>query len=117
MYTKLKDPLELACLKADAIMFHHVYADLVMLAKSNDLQKSALDMGQHYLELKCFSEEMERYPENCIDCSCQVFPSEPQLYGTNKKIKRASHHIVIDYFEKMNGMISCILALKMAQLL
>ena len=97
VYTKLKDPQELACLKADAIMFHHVYVDLVMLAKSNDLQKSAFDMGQHYLELKCFLEEMEKYPENCMDCSYQVFPSEPRLYGTNKKInhrKHASHHII-----------------------
>lgn len=54
VYTKLKDPQELAWLKADAIMFHHMYADLVMLAKSNDPQKSAFDMGRHYLELKCF---------------------------------------------------------------
>ena len=54
VYTKLKSPVELAYLKADAIMFHHVYADLVMLAKSSELQKSAFDMGQHYLELKCF---------------------------------------------------------------
>ena len=123
VYTKLKDPQELACLKADAIMFHHVYADLVMLAKSNDLQKSAFDMGQHYLELKCFLEEMEKYPENCMDCSYQVFPSEPRLYGTNVTrrltIENMPHTIlfVIDYFKKMNGMISCILALKMVQLL
>ena len=54
VHSRLKDPQELACLKADAIMFHHAYADLVMLAKSNALQKSASDMGQHYLELKCF---------------------------------------------------------------
>ena len=97
VYTKLKESKELAYLKADAIMFHHVYADLVMLAKSNELQKSAFDMGQHYLELKCFLEEMERYPENCMDYSHQIFPSEPQLYGTNQKInhrKHASHQIV-----------------------
>ena len=97
VYLKLKDPQELARLKADAIMFHHVYADLVMLAKSNDLQKSAFDMGQHYLELMCFLEEMERYPENCMDCSYQVFSSEPQLYGSNKLInhrKRTSHQII-----------------------
>lgn len=91
VYSRLKNPQELACLKADAIMFHHAYADLVMLAKSNDLQKSAFDMGQHYLELKCFLEEMERYPENCMECSYQVFPSEPQLYGTSKKINHRKH--------------------------
>jgi len=39
-----------AGLKADAIMFHHFYADLVMLAKSKELGKSVLDMGKHYLE-------------------------------------------------------------------
>lgn len=33
-------------------MFFHVYADLVMLSKSNDLKKSVLDMNQHYLEVK-----------------------------------------------------------------
>ena len=52
VYTILRDPQELSCPKADAIIFHHVYADLVLLAKSTDLEKSAFDMGQHYLELK-----------------------------------------------------------------
>lgn len=48
-------------------------------------------MGQHYLELKCFLEEIERYPENCMECSYQVFSSEPQLYGTGKKINHRKH--------------------------
>ena len=30
VYTKLRDPQVLACLKADAIMFHHVYADFTV---------------------------------------------------------------------------------------
>ena len=37
-------------LQADALMFYHVYADLVQLAKSKNLNKSAYDMMQHYLQ-------------------------------------------------------------------
>ena len=48
VYTKLLDPMELARLKADGLMYYHVYADLVMLSKSNDLGKSSLDMNLHY---------------------------------------------------------------------
>ena len=55
VYEKLQDPVMHAGLKSDAIMFHHVYADLVMLAKSKELGKSVLDMGKHYLELKMAS--------------------------------------------------------------
>ena len=115
VYAKSKDHQELAWFKADAIMFHHVYADLVMLAKSNDLQKSAFDMGQHYLELKCFLEEMERYPESFMFCSYQVFPSEQRLYGNNKCInhrKHTSHQVVCDRLfredEWDNLMYSCL---------
>ena len=48
LYAKLLDPTEMVRLKADALMFYHVYADLVMLSKSNDLGKSVFDMNQHY---------------------------------------------------------------------
>ena len=58
----MKDPVKLAGLKADSLMFHHVYADLVMLAKSKELGKSALDMGRHYLELKQFLEKAQKDP-------------------------------------------------------
>ena len=54
LYSKLQEPSLLASLKADASMFYFVYADLVSLAKSTELDKSAYDMGQHYLELKTF---------------------------------------------------------------
>ena len=54
VYEKLKDPVRLAGLKADSLMFYNVYADLVMLAKSMELGKSALDMGKYYLELVIF---------------------------------------------------------------
>ena len=32
-------------------MFHCVYCNLVMLAKSNHFDKNVLDINQHYLEL------------------------------------------------------------------
>ena len=54
VFRKLQDPQELVQLKADALMFHHVYADLSMLAKSTDLNKSSLDMNEHNLELQHF---------------------------------------------------------------
>ena len=44
------------------MMFHHIYSNLVMLAKSNDLNKSVLDMRRHYFELKIFLEEIELSP-------------------------------------------------------
>ena len=41
LYLKLQDQFLLASIKADALMFYFVYADLVTLAKSNELGKSA----------------------------------------------------------------------------
>ena len=67
VFQKLQNPLELAHLKADAIMFHHVYCDLVMLAKSTSLNKNVLDMNKHYLELQTFLSEIECYPEAAMD--------------------------------------------------
>ena len=58
VFKKLQDPNELSQLKADALLFHHVYSNLVMLAKSNDLNKSAFDMSKHYLELQRFLEDI-----------------------------------------------------------
>ena len=52
VYQKLQDPDMLSQLKADAFMFHHVYSNLVMLAKSSDLNKSAFDVRCNYLELR-----------------------------------------------------------------
>ena len=50
-------------------MFHHVYADLVTLAKSDELKKSVLDMHTHYLELKGFLELLVDQPEAATDKS------------------------------------------------
>ena len=65
--------------KADALMFIHVYADLVKLAKSTELNKSALDMRLHYLELDGFLELLEDN-QAVFDSEMRVFNSEDRLY-------------------------------------
>ena len=91
VFEKLQDPIELAHLTADAIMFHHVYSNLVMLAKSTVLDKSVLDMSQHYLELKLFLQEIENDPEIAINPEYMVFTSEPRLYGQDKRVNHRLH--------------------------
>ena len=83
VYRKLQDPDELARLKADALMFHHVYADLMALAKSTELSKSTWDMNVHYLELAKFLEEVEVEPQKMMKKDVRVFPSEERLYATD----------------------------------
>ena len=99
VYDKLQDLEELALLKADAVMFHHIYCNLVMLAKSNDLKKNVLDMNNHYLELQLFLTEMEQYPEVAMDCRREVFVSETRLYGADKKLNHRLHN-TYDLVEK-----------------
>ena len=86
VFRKLQDPQELAHLQVDAVMFHHVYSRLVMLAKSTHLNKNVLDMNKHYLELQTFLTMVERNPEAAMDQNLQVFPSETKLYGNDKKV-------------------------------
>ncbi len=86
LYRKLHDAEELARLKADAIMFYFVYAELVMLAKSEKLKKSALDMNKHYLELQLFLQMIEDDPEAAMDKNHRVFVSEERLYGNDKSV-------------------------------
>ena len=88
---KLQDHNELAVLKADALMFFHVYADLVTLAKSTELMKSALDMNTHYLELQVFLLELEKYPETIMDQHYTVFKSEERLYKDDAKVNHRCH--------------------------
>ena len=61
-----------------------------MLAKSNELNKSAFDMNQHYPELRLFLEEVELNPQTAMDKEFKVFASEERLYGVEKKI---NHHL------------------------
>lgn len=91
VYQKLQDPTELAHLTADAIMFHHVYANLVMLAKSTTLKKCVWDMNQHYLELKLFLQELQVNPEIALNPDYMVFKSEPRLYGQDKEVNHRLH--------------------------
>lgn len=72
-------------------MFHHVYLDLVFLANSKELNKSAFDMQKHYLELKCFLEEMEQYPEAITKCHHEVFISETRLYSGDLNHRKHKH--------------------------
>ena len=81
---KLQDCNELVALKADALMFFHVYADLVTLAKSTELEKSAFDMNTHYFELQLFLQELEKNPEIIMNQHHQVYTSEERLYGDEK---------------------------------
>ena len=86
LYRKLQDSQELACLKADALMFYFVYAELVMLAKSEKLNKSALDMNQHYAELQIFLQQIKDDPKFITKKDHRVFVSDHRLYGFDKAI-------------------------------
>ena len=86
VFRKLQDPEELCNLKADGLMFYHIYADLVTLAKSTKLQKSAFDMNHHFLELQLFLQQLKQHPEEAFLANCKVFPSENRLYGTESLI-------------------------------
>ena len=91
VFEKLEDPEKLAHLTADSVMFHHVYSNLVMLAKSTDLNKSVIDMNEHYLELQLFLEEVEKNPKTAMNANYAVFKSEPRLYGMDKKTNHRLH--------------------------
>ena len=89
VYKKLQDADEISRLKADAFMFHHVYADLMTLAKSSTLSKSAWDMNVHYLELANFLSEVEKEPQAIMKKELRGFPSEERLYGGETTDHRA----------------------------
>ena len=86
LFAKLHDSVELAHLKVDSLMYFHVYGDLYMLAKSNDLGFSVLSMNQHYLELQTYLSELKMNPELAFDANYHVFRSEKRLYGEDKKV-------------------------------
>ena len=80
VYEKLHDENIMAGVKVDGLMFVHVYADLVTLAKSKELGKSAFDMNLHYLELDGFLEQLESDSSVALDPHTQVFTTEKRLY-------------------------------------
>ena len=85
LYIKLQDPIEVRHLKVDALMFCHVYADLVCLAKSVELRKCVLDMNTHYFELLTFLKELQKVPECVFNQDLCVFKSEKKLYSDDPK--------------------------------
>lgn len=91
VYHKLQDEAIVSQLRADSLMFYHVYADLVMLSKSTHLNKNAYSMNQHYLELKVFLQKLEQDPELVMDKGQKVFESEQQLYSNDKKLNHRLH--------------------------
>ena len=103
LYSKLQTTGELSCLKADALMFYFVYADIVMLAKSNKLNKSVYDMKQHYLELQHFLQAIQKDPKIALNKSCKVFLSEERLYSLdenlNHRIRSRNEPIYTHLFE------------------
>ena len=101
LYAKLMDNNEMAQLRADGLMYFHVYADLVMLSKSKDLGKTVMDMNQHYLELQLYLQEVEHNPEIVMDKTYEVFRSEKQLYGDNRKVNHRSHPKSQAVYEKL----------------
>ena len=63
----------------------------MVLAKSSVLNKSALDMIHHYLELLTFIHELQQNPEIILDDNYKVFHSEKRLYGNDITINHRLH--------------------------
>ena len=91
VFTKLQDSIELAHLKADSLMYYHVYGDLYMLSKSNDLDLSLLSMNKHYLELQTYLSKVESNPDIVFDTNFHVFESEERLYVTKSRKMVPNH--------------------------
>ena len=91
VFQKLQDVNEISQIKADALMFYHVYTDLAMLAKSNELKKSAFDMNKHYLELGLFLKNIEENPSVAMNKKAMAFQSEERLYGNKSETNHRLH--------------------------
>ena len=94
---KLSNGSELAQLKLDGIFFYHVYTDLMTLVKSNIFNKSVLDMNTHYLEWKTSLGELSSHPEQALDSTYRVFPSETRLYTHAETNHRTGHALCCIY--------------------
>ena len=101
LYVKLNDVNEMAKMRADTLMYYHVYADLVMLSKAKELDKSVLDMNNHYLELLCFLKEVQTSPELVLDRNYKVFQSEKKLYGPSHTVNHRCHRNVEPIYNKL----------------
>ena len=83
---KLQDQLELSHLIVDSLMYFHVYGDLYMLSKSEELGLSAFSMNNHYFELDNYLSEVIERPEIVFIQDYSVFSSEERLYSTDSKV-------------------------------
>ena len=83
---KLHDSLLLTNLRLEGLMFDKVYADLMTLVKSTDLNKTAIEMSSHYEELLNFFSILITEPNELLDSDMQVFKSESLLYGKSSKL-------------------------------
>ena len=95
VHQKLQSERIKAELKLDGLFFDKLYADLMMLVKSTELDKSVLDMSVQYLELKVFLEELSHHPEEIMNPDHHVFPSESRLYESSSQ--KTNHRINIKY--------------------
>ena len=94
---KLQHSVELSHLKADSLMYYHIYGDLYMLSKSKELGLSAYSMNQQYLELQLYLSEVIKDPDVVFERNYPVFPSERRIYGTNNKLNhRLKSPVVYD---------------------
>ena len=83
---KLQDLLLITKTHMEGLMFDRVYADLMMLVKSKELNKTALDMNVHYEELLDFLQRLIDTPSLILNREQIVFPSEPRLYSNDKSL-------------------------------
>ena len=86
---KLHDSLLLINLRLEGLMFDKVYADLMILVKSTDLNKTATEMSLHYEELVNFFGTLITKPCEILNSSIQVFESESSLYDESSKLNHS----------------------------
>ena len=89
-----------ALLKADGIFFDVIYADLMTLLKSTELQKTYLDMNSHYLELLNHLQLISQHPRLSLDPNQKVFHSELRLYEESK-LNHRTHPEYLPVREKL----------------
>lgn len=83
---KLQDPLLITKTHTEGLMFNRVYASLMMLVKSKELNKTALYTNVHNKELLDFLQRLIDTPSLILNREQIVFPSEPRLYSNDKKL-------------------------------
>ena len=98
---KLKDPVIVATLKLEGLMFDKVYADLMILVKSTKLNKSSLDMNIHYEELLAHLESLSVNPESILDSEVLIFKSERSLYSDASKLNHRLTKAYVPVREKL----------------